>query len=598
MSFNTNLAERLETIARLLEVTGANRFRVNAFTKAARSASNETHDLSTLDREALLAIDGIGKGVADKIDELRDSGGIAELDELLAEVPAGVLDLMDIPGLGPKTVRLLWQEKSITDRDGLKRIIDDGSIMDLPRMGKKTAENIEKALTFTSKSSSRLPIGVAWPIAERVLETLRSIEGVRRAEAAGSLRRGQETIGDLDFLVVADDPEPVREAFCTMEGVTDVVARGDSKCSVRSTITADSGRWNVTKDLEGGGLGMDLRLVPAESFGAALMYFTGSKDHNVRLRERAIKRGLTLNEYGLFPDEPGEGSPQSRGIDPVAGETEGAVFAELEMPWLPPEVRQDAGELSLNETPQLVDVGDIRAELHAHTTASDGRLSLDELVRGAVDRGFHTIAVTDHSRSSVQANGLSVERLRAQRDEIEAARERSGDGIAIMAGSEVDILADGSLDYDDDILAELDVVVASPHAALTQDPKTATKRLLKAIEHPMVHVLGHPTGRLVNRRPGLEPAMDELIAAAVEHRVALEINSHWMRLDLRDSHVRAAVDAGCLIAIDCDVHAAGDFDNIRFGVMTGRRGWLPPELCVNTWDRDRLHEWLRSKGRG
>ncbi|MEL6498626.1 MAG: DNA polymerase/3'-5' exonuclease PolX [Planctomycetota bacterium] len=594
MSFNTELAERLETIARLLELTGANRFRVNAFAKAARVIEKETRDVSALDTDELVTIDGIGKGVAEKVHELRDSGAIAELDELLEEIPPGLLDVMEIQGLGPKTVRQLWKDLGVTDRDSLKKTIDDGSILELPRMGKKTADNITKALEFASKSSARLPLGVAWPIAERIKQHLAGIGGVQRIEAAGSLRRGRDTIGDLDILVSADDPEAVREAFCTMEGVTDVIARGETKCSVRMAISTDTGRWSMAKDLDGGTVGVDLRTVPSDVFGAALMYFTGSKDHNVRLRERAIKRGYTLNEYGLFKDD-GEASPQSRGIEPAASGEEADVYKALELPWIAPELREDAGELELDTAPKLIEVEDIKAELHAHTTASDGRMELDELVQRALDRGFHTITVTDHSRSSVQANGLSVERLREQRNEIEAARERFGTGITILCGSEVDILADGSLDYDDDVLAELDVVVASPHAALTQDSKAAMRRMLRAIEHPLVHVIGHPTGRLVNRRPGLDLAMDEIIEAAKEHDVALEINSHWMRLDLRDSHVRAAVDAGVKIAIDCDVHAADDYENIRYGVTTGRRGGLTPKGCVNTWSKTKLAKWLRSK---
>ncbi len=591
MSFNADLAERLDTIARLLELTGANRFRVNAFAKAARSIEKETRDVSELDTGELTAIDGVGKGVAEKVHELRDTGTIGELDELLSEIPQGLLEVMEIQGLGPKTVRQLWNELGVTSRDDLKRVIDDGSILGLPRMGQKTVDNISKALSFAAKSSARLPIGIAWPVAQRIVEAMRAVKGVKQVEAAGSLRRGRETIGDLDVLVVSDDEEAVREAFCTMEGVTDVIARGETKCSVRLKISADTGRWNIARDLNDGAVGVDLRLVPERSFGAALMYFTGSKDHNVRLRERAIKQGLTLNEYGLFKDD-GEAAPQSRGVAPVASAEEADVYAELGLPWLAAELREDAGELGLDEAPSLIAIDDIKSELHAHTTASDGRMELDELVQGAIDRGFHTIAVTDHSRSSVQANGLSVERLREQRVQIEDARERFGDAIAILCGSEVDILADGSLDYDD-VLAQLDVVVASPHAALTQDGPTATRRLLRAIEHPLVHVIGHPTGRLINRRPGLELAMDELIGAAREHGVALEINSHWMRLDLRDTHVRAAVEGGALIAIDCDVHAPDDFDNLRFGVATARRGGLSGEGCVNTWDRTRLSDWIR-----
>jgi DNA polymerase (family 10) len=595
MAFNAELADRLETMARLLELTGANSFRVNAFARAARSVEKQTPDLSTLSAAQLVALEGVGKGIADKIIELARTGTIAELDALAAQVPAGLIDLLDIQGLGPKTVRLLWQERGITDRAGLLAAIGDGSILTLPRMGQKTVDNIARALTFASKSAQRLPLGVAYPIAERLAAVLRAVPGVTRVEHAGSLRRGKETIGDIDLLVSTTDPDAAAEAFCTAPGVTDVIVRGQTKCSVRVSAAADFGRWSGAVDAEARTVGADMRLIPEASFGAALMYFTGSKEHNVRLRERAQKKGLTLNEYGLFPEDNEAAPPQHRGIAPIAGATEAEVFNALGLPWIPPECREDAGELALKHTPRLVELADIKAELHAHTTASDGRLSLDALVEHAVARGFHTIAVTDHSRSSVQANGLSVERLREQRRQIEDARQRFGETITILHGCEVDILSDGSLDYDDDVLQWLDLVVASPHAALSQDPATATQRLLRAIEHPLVHIVGHPTGRLINKRPGLEPAMPELLAAAIEHDKAMEINAHWLRLDLRDTHVRAAVETGVRIAIDCDVHAAEDFDNLRYGVATARRGMLPPESCVNALPGDDLRAWIASK---
>ncbi len=595
MSFNTTLAEHLNEMSTLLELTGANRFKIAAFAKAARVAENQTADLSTLDTKDLLAIDGIGKGVAAFIEELAETGEVTDLVSLREEVPAGLAEVLDIQGLGPKTVRQLWQDLGVTDRQSLAKVIDGDEILSLPRMGQKTIDNIKRSLTFASKSNQRLPLGVAARIADKLLERMRETPGVKQAELAGSFRRGRDTIGDIDVLVVTDKEELARAAFCEADDVLDVIARGETKCSIRIEVPTKKGRWKTDPGKKAT-IGADLRIVPAESFGAALMYFTGSKEHNIRLRERALKQGHTLNEYGLFPDEKGEkGSPQSRGVKPVASKTEKQVYAKLGMPVIPPEIREDLGEIDLEETPKLVELKDIKSELHAHTTASDGHMPLHELVQCAIDRGFHTIAVTDHSRSSVQANGLSEDRLREQREEIEEAKAHFGSKVTILAGSEVDILADGSLDYDDDMLAELDIVVASPHAALTQDPKTATKRLLRAIEHPLVHIIGHPTGRLINRRPGLEPAMDELIAAAVEHDTALEINSHWMRLDLRDTHVRAAVSAGCKIAIDCDDHMPEDFDNLRFGVSTARRGMLTPELCVNAWSKTKLHKWLKSK---
>ncbi len=595
MGFNADLHSRLDEMATLLELTGANRFRVNAFARAARAVESQPRDLSTLEEKDLVSIDGIGKGIASFIREFADSGSVTELEALRKDVPAGLAGVLDIQGLGPKTVRLMWQDLGITDRASLKKAIDDGSILSLPRMGEKTVENIKTALTFASKSNERLALGIAAPIADALIDRMKAVKGVKQCAFAGSLRRGKDTIGDIDILVSTTNPEAAAEAFCEADNVKQVIARGETKCSVRLAVKSNSARWKSDGKLPPT-VGADLRIVPDDAFGAALLYFSGSKEHNIRLRERALKKGLTLNEYGLFPEDTSTTeSPQSRGIKPVAAKTEEAIYTKLGLPYIPPEIREDAGELNLEDTPALIDIADIKSDLHAHTTASDGKMSLHELIQCAIDRGFHTMAVTDHSKSSVQAGGLSVERLRAQRDEIEEARTHFGKKITILAGSEVDILADGSLDYDDEILAWLDIVVASPHAALSQDSKAATKRLLKAIEHPHVNIIGHPTGRLINRRKGLEPAMDEIIAAAVEHDTALEINAHWMRLDLRDTHVRAAAEAGCKIAIDCDDHAPADFDNIRYGIATARRGWLMPELCVNTWTPKKLHNWLKKK---
>lgn len=596
MSFNEQLADRLDQIAQLLELTGANPFRANANAKAARTIRDATDSFEKLaeDRERLTAIDGIGAKMAEKIIEFAETGKITEHVELLAEVPKGLLALLEIPGLGPKTVRAIWQELGVTDVAGLKRAIEDGSILAVPRMGQKAADKIAKAIQFSETSGARLPLGVATPIAELIVARMKAVPGVQRVAYAGSLRRGRETIGDIDVLVVAKDAEAAHEAFCTMPEVAEVIARGDTKSSIRFGLDLDGGRWG-TLDEQSRAVQADLRTVPAESFGAALMYFTGSKEHNVRLRERAQQRGLTLNEYGLFEDDGKGPAPQKRGRAPIASESEADVYRALEVMEIPPELREDRGELSADDLPALIDRADIKAELHAHTTASDGVLSLEELVECARERGFHTIAVTDHSRSSVQANGLSVERLREQGERIEALREELGASIRVLKGSEVDILADGRLDYEDEVLAELDVVVASPHTALSQDGAKATARLIRAIEHPLTHIIGHPSGRLLNRRKGIEPDWGEVFAAAAQHDTALEINCHWLRLDLKDTLVRAAHEAGCLIAIDCDVHAEADFDNLRYGVQTARRGWLPAASCINTWSKDRLAKWLRKK---
>lgn len=599
MSVNQEIGQRIEQIALMLELLGEDRFRINAHARAARIIGDLTVDLGSLadDKKKLVALEGIGSKIADKIIEYCQSGTISEHAELLERVPAGLFDVLAVPGLGPKTVKAMWDQLDVTDVAGLKKIIADGSILELPRMGAKTVENLKASLAFAEASGDRLWLGVAMPIAEMFVGRMRKVEGVKDAAFAGSLRRGQETIGDIDILVSTMDATAAGEAFRGMPEVRQVLAAGQTKSSVRVRVDQDMSRWK----LEGGegeeaepGVQVDLRVVEPGAWGATLMYFTGSKEHNVRMRERAIRMGFTLNEYGLFVADDEEGSPQSRGVKPVAAKTEEQIFKKLDLPYIPPELRQDRGELELTETPALIEVCDVQAELHAHTTASDGGLSIEELAEHAKVRGFHTVTVTDHSKSSVQANGLSVDRLM---EHIEAVREVDAKmkGIKVLCGSEVDILADGRLDYDDDVLEQLDVVVVSPHTALKQDPETSTKRLIKAISNKYVHILGHPTGRLLNRRPGMSPDIGAVIAAAVKHDVALEINSHWMRLDLRDTHVRAAVEGGALIAIDCDVHGAGDFDNLRYGILTGRRGGLMADRCINTWSAGKLHGWLKGK---
>jgi DNA polymerase (family 10) len=366
------------------------------------------------------------------------------------------------------------------------------------------------------------------------------------------------------------------EAFCALPGVTKVLVTGQTKSSIRMQD----------------GLQVDLRIVPEQSYGAALLYFTGSKEHNVLLRGRAQQRGLRLNEYGLFTDD-GVDAPQDRRA-PIASRTEAELYEALGLQWAEPELRELRPLDDVCGHARLVTVDDIHAELHAHTNESDGAMPLLELVQRAKDRGFHTIAVTDHSRSSVQANGLSIERLLRQIDAVREAEARVG-GIRVLAGSEVDILVDGTLDYPDDVLAQLDLVVASPHASLKQAPDVATARLVRAVRHPLVHILGHPTGRLVNGRPGLEPDMHAVIAAARESGVALEINAHPARLDLRDLHARMAIEAGVPLAIDCDVHGRDGFDVLRFGVQVARRAGAGPDQVINAWDAARLHAWIAAR---
>jgi len=600
MSTNDALAGVLHEMSRMIELLGEDQFRANAHARASRAVSSLSEDVRSLvkEKERLLAVDGIGKKMADKIEEYVATGRIGEHEELRSRVPAGLLDVMSIPGLGPKTVRAMWTMLGIEDIPGLRKAIDDGSLVTLPRMGEKAVAKIKESLALASQGDERVALGLAAPLAWVIVERLRAHKHVARAEAAGSLRRGKETVGDLDFVVALKKgsekhASEIGELVSSMAGVSNVIAGGPTRTSMRIALAPGSKRT----------IQVDVRVVPLACFGAALLYFTGSKDHSIALRTHAQKRGLTLNEWGLFEEKAWRKYHATREAhdddlsdvpDSLAGAEENDVYRALELVPIPPEVREAQREFDVKKTPRLVEVGDIRCELHAHTNASDGVLSLEQLIRETARRGFHTIAVTDHSKSSAFAGGLSQGALLEHAARVREANAKLK-GITLLAGSEVDILADGSLDYDDDILKQLDIVVASPHAALTQDPEKATQRLLRALSNPFLHILGHPTGRLINRRAGTNPDMQKVAAAAKQHNVALEINAHWHRLDLRDTHARIAADAGCLLAINTDAHTREDFDNLRYGVLTARRAWLMPKSCLNAWPAKKLHDWLKNK---
>lgn len=580
MSFNAQLADLFERMAKLLEVTGANAFRVNAYQRGARRLRELGEDLQPLadDAKKLIAIEGIGKGLAEKIAEFAESGRVDEFEQLQAEVPAGVVAMMNIPGVGPKTVASLWNQGGITSIDQLKQAIADGSLEDLPRMGKKTIEKIGKSIAYAESAGQRTRLGEALPMAIEIVGELAALSNVKRVDYAGSLRRGRETIGDIDILAACDDPKALTQHFTELDLVDDVILSGETKTSIRTT----------------GGMQIDLRIVREDRYGAALMYFTGSKEHNVALRQRAIDRDLRLNEYGLWKAEDAENMDQA---EPVVAETEQAIYKKLGLAYIEPELREDRGEIAAaekNKLPKMIGRDDIVAELHAHTTASDGSLSIEELAAEARQRGFHTIAVTDHSAGQVQANGLDADRLKTHMARVRQVNEKMDD-ITLLAGAEVDIHADGTLDYEDDLLAELDIVVASPHSALSQESAKATERLIRAIENPYVHIIGHPTGRLIGRREGFSPDMAAVIEAAAQTGTALELNANPWRLDLRDVHLRAAVEAGCMIAINTDAHGPADFDLLGYGLLTARRGWVEPKHVVNCLSSKALTKWLQSK---
>ncbi|MEO0514218.1 MAG: DNA polymerase/3'-5' exonuclease PolX [Planctomycetota bacterium] len=579
---NAQLAAIFQQMADLTEITGGNRFKVNAFAKAGRILDDMTKPVADIDPKLLPKVEGIGQGTADRIAEFLDTGKIADHEKLLAQVPNGLLKVMDVPGLGPKTVALLWNEAGVESIDDLKAKLDTGELEALKGFGKKKIENLQKNLKFAESAGDRQRIGLAYAVATMFIEDLEGLPTVEKIEYAGSLRRGKETIGDIDILVASsgddDEKKAIFDAFVKHVAVADVIVHGDTKASVRT--------HDESKQMQ-----VDLRVVAPESFGAALMYFTGSKEHNVKMRERAISRGLSLNEYSLSKDG-----------QAVASATEQDVYAALDLAWVPPELREDRGELALAESdqiPPLLELTDIKAELHSHTTASDGKWSIEENALGALARGFHTVAITDHSKGQAQANGLSNERLVKHIEAVRQVAKKLKGKITVLAGSEVDILANGDLDYPDELLAELDIVVASPHAALTQDPDKATKRLIKAIENPYVTIVGHPTGRIVNRREGLSPDMEAIFKAAKDRGIALEINASPYRLDLRDTHARTWVqDYGGKLAINTDAHGPEHLDNLRFGVVTARRAGATKDDVVNCLSQAALAKWIKSTRSG
>lgn len=571
---NQHLAVLFQQMAEVMQILDKDRFRINAFARAARVLDDLHEDVAEIgpDLKELAKVEGIGKGTAERIAEFIETGRIEDHEQLMGQIPGGLMDLLDIPSLGPKTIALLWKQAGVDGMEALKSKLAGDALADLPGLGKKKLENLRKSIAFASLAGDRVRIGQAMPLAAHLVEVLETLEPVVEVTYAGSLRRGRETIGDLDIIVAADPRHAsvISDAFVSFEPVTEVLIKGLTKTSVRM----------------GGSIQADLRIVAPDQYGAALMYFTGSKEHNVAMRQRAIDRGMRLNEYGLLKDD-----------QTVAGKTEEDVFKALGLAWIPPELREDRGELGQaerNDLPDLVEMDDIKSELHAHTNASDGRWSIRELGLAAAERGFHTVAITDHSKGQAQANGLTEARLEKHIEEIRKVQEELAGTIQILAGTEVDILVDGKLDYPDSLLEALDVVVASPHAALSQDPGKATTRLLRAIENPFVTILGHPTGRLINRREGMVPDMNKVVTAAAARGIALEINANNWRLDLRDTHARAVVDASVKLAINTDAHGPGDLDELFYGVLTARRAGAAKSDVVNCLSQDELMAWLAS----
>lgn len=569
---NADVVRVFSEIADLLEISGETGFRIVSYRRVARTVGDLVADIREIaERGELDKLPGVGKSSADKIRELIETGKVKVREDLAKKVPVSTLELLNIPNMGPKKVALLWKECGVVSLASLKQAIDAGKLDGLKGFGDKSIAKIREGIDFLSRISGRTRIGQAWPLAERFREAVGRIKGVERVEHAGSLRRGRETVGDLDLLCIAKDGPSVIKQFTQLPGVARIQVAGDTKGSI------------VTDGEDGPVIQIDLRVVPREAFGAAWQYFTGSKEHNVRLREMAVRRGWSLNEYSL-----------SEGERVIASATEEEINAALGLPWIPPEMREDRGEFELKETPTLVTVDDIRGDLHMHTKASDGAVSIEEMAKAAKARGYEYICITDHSASSTIANGLDPKRLAEHIKAIRKVNKRIK-GIEVWAGAEVDIMGDGSMDYDDETMAQLDWVVASNHYHMSDDLAANTQRAVAAIRNPYVCVLAHPTGRIINRRDAMPLDIEQIAAAAVETGTALEINSAFQRLDLRDQHARLCAERGAVISINCDAHRPEGFEQLRFGVMTARRAWLTAAQVLNTWPAQKVREFVAAK---
>jgi DNA polymerase (family X) len=580
---NALMARLLEETADLLEIDGGDSFRVRSYRRAAEAAEQTTVDLCAACSEIakLLEIPGIGKSMANNLQAIVATGSLPLRDELLARYGAGLLTLLKLPSMGPKTVALLWAAAKIDSIDALAEAIDAGRLRSLPRMGQKQIEKLRKAIEDYRRSSGRFRIDVAEREGRQIIAYLSSFPGIERVTPAGSLRRGRETVGDLDLLATGSACDPVNtgpavEYVAAYPGIVDIIAKGENKVS-----------FHVAQ-----GLQVDVRLLPSASYGAALQYFTGSKAHNVCLRQRALKMGYTLSEWCLarLDDE-----------SVVAAATEQEIYSALGMDWIPPEMRENLGEIEAaarHSLPRLIETGDLKGDLHMHTTASDGRCSITEMAEAAIACGYKYIAITEHSKVLAMTGGLDEKRALEHIQNIREVDHRMEGRIRIFTGIEVDILADGSLDMDDEVLAQMDVVIASIHTRFDQSREEMTDRVLKGIENPNVRILGHPTGRLLLRREPFALEMGKVLRRCAELGVAAEHNAAPERLDLNDRDLRLAKELGCKIVINTDAHDARVLGEMEYGIRQLRRACLGPEDVLNTLEPDALLAALRRRGQG
>jgi DNA polymerase (family 10) len=589
MRSNDAVARLLVEFADRLEATGVE-YKPNAYRRAAENIADHPEPIDQLaetGEDAVAEIDRVGDAIASKVVEYVETGSIDELEDLRDSLPVEMAALTSVEGVGPKTVGTLYEALGITTLDELAAAAEAGEIQEVTGFGAKTEQNIRENIPFARQSQQRERLGAARPVADDLCAYLDTLDTVARVDVAGSIRRWKDTIGDVDVLVASDDSEAVVAGFTEWSDAADVIEAGSHKASLRAD-----------------GVRVDLRVVVPEEFGAALQYFTGSKDHNVRLRNRAIARDYKLNEYGLFDisdldtdaaDTNSDTADSQRAGVKLAGQSEAAMYEELGLAWIPPELREDTGEIDAaaeGTLPTLVETGDINGDCHTHSEWSDGGNSIEEMVAAAADRGNDFHCVTDHATGPgiIEGIGLDDDALREQMAAVDAVA--ADNDITVFHGVETNIAADGSLSTDDELLAELDIVVASPHSALDQDTDAATDRLCQAATHPSVDVIGHPTGRLLNSRAGLSVDMTRLAETAAAADTALEINATPARLDLAGEAVRAVVEAGGTVAINTDAHSPAELDNRRYGVKTARRGWVEPTDVLNAKPSSELRAFL------
>jgi DNA polymerase (family 10) len=564
---NKSIANVLYETADLLEVAAEDSFRVRSYRRAAEAIEGHDQQLADIyqDQKALLAIPGIGKGMAANIREIFTQGKLPLHEEMLQRFRPSMLELLKISGLGPKTIALIWDAFQVCDVEGVARLASEGKLRTLPRLSEKSEQKILKSIESYRQLTGRFLLDIADQTAEKMISLLSKLPGVEKVTPAGSLRRGRETVGDLDLLVTGKccDSESQRdkviEEIVNFPGILEVLAKGENKVSIKLR----------------NGMQVDVRILPPESFGAALQYFTGSKHHNVSLRQRALKQGYTLNEYGLVRME-----DEKR----VAGKTEEEIYKKLGLDWIPPELRENNGEIDAaaeGKLPQLITVEDIQGDVHMHTVETDGKCTIEEMALAARDRGYKYMAITDHSKNLAFANGLDDKRAEAH---IKRIREVGNaiEGITVFAGIEVDILADGELDLSDSVLEQMDIVIASIHSHFNQDTQQVTDRLLRVIENPNTSLIGHPTGRMLLRREGYNFDCDKVFAAAGKAGVAMEHNAYPDRLDLRDVHLRMAKAKGVKFVINTDAHHTSHMEKIRYGILQLRRAWLTKADVLNT----------------